>query len=133
MSYKSILVQAIRILVVSAAMTLVVPLILPGASFTGSFFSGLVLGGGLWLSYLISSQGLKKAFGIGKGACPHPSLMKYFLGTQVLVTVAYLALAGMVIVTPFTVTGVFSLLIASVLTLVGATVSNIIERVLGLS
>lgn len=126
---KTIIQSACRIACITVALTLLVPL-LPGITFAGSFVIAVALGGGLWLLFEASRLAVHRLYGVGYGACPTKPMMRKLLALYVAWSVLYVLAAGMVFSTPLHVANVFVGAAGGCITLVGAIVSNVFERLL---
>lgn len=124
-----VLVAVCRVACITAALILVAPLV-PGITFTGSLFSALAIGGGLWLLYELSRVALSRFYRLPKASCPTPPMMRKLTVIYVIWSVAYVAIIGMLIATPLHVTNPLSALAGGLIALAGAILSNIFDRLL---
>lgn len=129
---KTIATYALRFVLITLALTVLAP-VLPGVEFDGSILSRIILGAGLVVTFTAMIKISKKAFCVPDEACPHPNIVQRLIFIQVITSIGYVALVGMLLPTALSVSGVIPLAITGLLALLGAVLSGVAERLFKLS
>lgn len=114
---------AINLLFAVGALTYLAPL-LPGVKFHGSLLTALVLGIVFFGYQRLWTRLSGKLMGLAPGSCPMPKMMKWVMLSCLGGIIVFIGALGLLIPSVYTVHGIFSAILAGVVTLIGMTMSN---------
>lgn len=122
--------ELIRAVFSIASLMYLAPALLPGVDYNGGVILAVVLGSVFHGYQSLWTKLVNPLFGVAKGTCPTPGVMKWLVLSTITGIVLFIAALGLVIPTVYAVQGVLSAIFAGLIVTVGMMLANIPTRLL---
>lgn len=122
--------ELIRAVFSISSLMYLAPALLPGVDYSGGVILAVVLGSVFHGYQSLWTKLVNPLFGVAKGSCPMPGVMKWLVLSTVTGIVLFIAGLGLVIPTIYAVHGVLSAIFAGLIVTVGMMLANIPTRLL---
>lgn len=122
--------ELIRAVFSIASLMYLAPALLPGVDYNGGVILAVVLGSVFHGYQSLWTKLVNPLFGVAKGTCPMPGVMKWLVLSTITGIVLFIAALGLVIPTVYAVQGVLSAIFAGLIVTVGMMLANIPTRLL---